>query len=57
MKIRFYNIDWDSENGVILPNEVTLVIGDEDMEIDSDGADLLSVEYGFCVNSFNWEKV
>jgi len=57
MKIRFLEIKWDTDGeSVQLPDEVVLTVGD-DVDVDLEGADVLSDEYGWCVFSFNWELV
>jgi len=64
-KVRFHNINWDTsdpEAGLEeieppeLPKEVTLEV-DDDLDVAYQGADCLSDEYGFCVNSFEFEEV
>ena len=55
--VNFYNIDWDTDGEEIeLPTDIILTV-DEDFEIDLEGADLLSDEYGFCVNSFSFQEL
>lgn len=56
MKVHFYNIDLDSDNRKIfdLPTELTLEI-DEDVDVSLEGANLISDETGFLVNSFNFK--
>ena len=55
--VNFYNIDWDTDGEEIdLPTDIILTV-DEDAEISLEGADLLSDEYGFCVNSFNFQEL
>ena len=55
--VNFYNIDWDTDGEEIdLPTDVILTV-DEDVEVSLEGADLLSDEYGFCVNSFNFQEL
>ena len=55
--IHFTDIDWDTDGEYIdLPTEVVLTV-DEDIEITLEGADLLSDEYGFCVNHFNFQEL
>ena len=58
MKVRFYNISWDTDSQEVneLPEETTLTV-DDDICVEADGADVLSYEYGFCVESFNFEIV
>ena len=55
--VNFYNIDWDTDGEEIdLPTDVVLTV-DKDVEVSLEGADLLSDEYGFCVNSFNFQEL
>ena len=55
--VNFYNIDWDTDGEEIdLPTDLVLTV-DEDVEVSLEGADLLSDEYGFCVNSFNFQEL
>jgi hypothetical protein len=64
--VRFTDIDWDmtdeesealvEEYGNGLPTIVSLEV-DDDVELDTEGADVLSDKYGWCVNSFNYEIV
>ena len=57
MTIRFYAIEWDTDGEEVdLPSEVTLEV-DADLDLDVDGADVLSDKYGWCVNGFMWEEV
>lgn len=57
MKIKIYDIDWDTDGEIIedLPTEIIV----EDSAVGSldDVADYLSDEYGFCVFSFIAEIV
>ena len=55
-KVRFYNINFDTDNQEIydLPTELILEV-DNDFYIPFEGADLISDETGFRVNSFNVE--
>ncbi len=39
-----------------LPSKVKLAIGPS-VDVESDGADVLSDRFGFCVNGFNFEVV
>ena len=56
-KINFYNIDWDTDGEEIdLPTDVILTV-DVDVKVSLEGADLLSDEYGFCVNSFSFQEL
>jgi len=55
MKVRFFDIDWDTDDeSVDLPREVVLDI-DKDTDVVNEGADCLSDVYGWCVNGFNYE--
>lgn len=57
MKVRFFDIDWDTDGETEdLPTETTLEV-DDDLDICEEGADVLSDTYGWCVNSFNYEEV
>lgn len=63
MKIRFFDINWDTDSksedivdDVDLPTDVIMDI-DADVDVQEDGADILSDKYGFCVNSFNYESI
>ena len=70
MKVRFYNILWDTETDDIdiidmppeLPNDVILeMYTDPDLTDDENicefGADTLSDKYGFCVHGYCYEIV
>lgn len=61
MKVRFYDIKWDTdETEIELPSELTLEVDDEDGSPDAlneFGADLLSDEKGYCVESFSWQTL
>jgi hypothetical protein len=55
MKVRFYNIEWDTDGeNVDLPNEVTLDV-DNDLDVANEGADALSDKYDFCVHCFKFD--
>ena len=56
--VHFTDINWDTDGEFIehLPTETTLTMED-DADISLEGANLLSDEYGWCVNSFNFEIV
>lgn len=57
MKVRFYNIVWDTDGeSVSLPTEVTLEV-EADINVEYDGADVLSDKYGYCVHSFDYETL
>ena len=55
MKIKFTDIDWDKGGEEVeLPEEATIEVEDEE-DIEERLADILSDEYGWCVNSFNYK--
>ena len=55
--VRFFNIQWDTDGqNANLPTEVTLEISDSDTDIATEGADILSDKYGWCVESFQFEE-
>ena len=57
MRVRFFDISWDTDGeDVDLPTDVTLEV-DEDIDLDTQGADELSDEFGWCVFGFNYEIV
>ena len=57
---RFYDIDWDTDGTsprlLGLPESLIMELAD-DVDPEMDGADLLSDKFGYCVVSFNFEKV
>jgi len=56
MKVRFFNIDWDTDGEEVdLPLEAYAPNVDNDIDLENDGADVLSDKYGWCVNSFSYE--
>ena len=56
MKVRFFNIDWDTDGEKVdLPLEVIIPDVETDVDIENEGADILSDKYGWCVNSFSYE--
>lgn len=55
MKVRFFDIVWDTDGeSVDLPESVVLVVPD-DTDLESEAADLLSDGYGWCVCSVDFE--
>lgn len=55
MKIRFFNIVWDTDGEEVnLPSDIILEVSD-DLDVEEEGADVLSDEHGFLVQSFSWE--
>ena len=57
MKVKFTNIDWETDGEEVnLPTELTLEV-DDDVDLDEEGADILSDEYDWLVNGFDYEVV
>jgi hypothetical protein len=55
MKVRFTNIDWETDGEEVnLPTELTLEV-DDDVDLDEEGGDVLSDEYDWLVNGFDYE--
>lgn len=63
MKVRFFDIDWDlddlnnrerKEALSFLPKAPVICV-DDDTDINEEGADILSDEYGYCVYGFDYE--
>ncbi len=54
--VRFFNIDWDADNGEAsdFPRDVVALLPDDGNPAD-DGADILADEYGFCVKSCSYK--
>jgi hypothetical protein len=55
-KVRFYDIQWDTDGETVedLPTEVTLEVPGT-LDIEMEGADLLSDKYGWCIHGFQHE--
>jgi hypothetical protein len=54
-KIRMFDIKWDTDGeDVELPDEMSFEVED-DFDVESEGADLLSDETGWCVFGFDFE--
>jgi hypothetical protein len=54
-QVRFFDIEWDTDGeDVELPAEVELEV-DKDLDLNTEGADVLSDRYGWCVHGFNFE--
>ena len=51
MKIKFENIEWDSDEN--LPSEVEIVVG-RVVDVESEGAEILASEFGECVKGFQF---
>lgn len=55
MLVRFFNIQWDDDGeDANLPQDTQMIV-DNDIDIDLEGADKLSDQFGFCVHSFEFE--
>lgn len=56
-KVIFTNINWDTDGHVVksLPKTVELNI-DVDLDVNLQGADILSDKYGYCLQSFNFAE-
>lgn len=58
MKVHFFNIDWDTDGKKVdLPSEVLMEGIDPDTDLEEEGADLLSDQYGWCLFGCNYEIV
>ena len=57
-RYKVFDIDWDTVDQKVhhLPSEAIIDIED-DQDVSLDGADVLSNEYGWCVNSFIFEEL
>ena len=65
-KYRVFNIDWDTitdfnekldaDLSNNLPNE-TILMAEDDQDIEYNGADQLSDKFYFCVNGFQFERI
>jgi hypothetical protein len=56
MNVRFFDIVWDTDGEeASLPSTVLASI--PEMDVNTEGADFLSDEYGFCVFSFDFDTV
>jgi len=57
VRVRFYDIKWDKDkHRVDLPKVVVMDV-DSDLDLETEGADELSDEHGYCVFGFNYEIV
>jgi hypothetical protein len=57
IKIKFYHINWDTDGEEVdLPEKVSFTVND-DFDVENDGSDLLSDEYGFLVIGYRWKKI
>jgi len=55
MKLRLFNIEWDTDGeDVDLPDEVIVNV-DDDFDPEEDAADLLSERYDWCVEDLEFE--
>lgn len=62
MKVKIFNISWDTdEEETDLPSKIVFNFKDkhvfDDIDIDEFLSDILSDEYGFCVNGFQYEII
>ena len=61
MKFLFHNIKWDTDDippkKLNLPSSVTITIDASDFNPSLEGADKLSDMFGFCVFSFNFNRL
>jgi hypothetical protein len=63
MRVRFFDIKWVTDGEAVdLPTEITANVsdlppGEEESFISENGAEFLSTEYPWLVESFNWEKL
>jgi hypothetical protein len=61
--VLFYNIDWDTDGEeTTLPKKVKIklvdyIFFDKDLDFEMRGADYLSDNFGWCVNSFEFKTV
>lgn len=59
-KIHFFNIKWDTDGEPVdeteLPTSIIMKV-DFDIDIDTEGADVLSDEFGWCVLGFNFKEL
>lgn len=59
MKFKAYNIKYDfsgTKYKPLLPNRFVFEV-DEGFNIEDEGADLITQQTGWCVNSFKYEEV
>lgn len=55
MKVQFSEIKWDTDGEKVdLPSEVILDV-ENGLDVENEGADVLSDKYGWCVESFDFE--
>ena len=55
MKIKLFDISWDTDGLQIdLPSEVVMEV-DEDIDLENEAADLLSDKFGWCVFGCDYE--
>ena len=58
-RILFTDIQWDTDGenlADVLPSSATLDVP-ADLDVETDGADVLSDKYGFCVFGFNFTEI
>ncbi len=55
MKVRFFDIDWDTDDKVVdLPSETIMEV-DDNIDLENESADVLSDKYGWCVFGCSYE--
>ncbi len=59
MKVRVFDIDWDTdEEAVDCPTEVVIEIPeDSEYDLDEDLGGILTEAYGWCINGCNYEVI
>ena len=55
MKVSFYDINWETDDQEIDISEPIILEVDDDVDIEQEGAEILSNETGYLVNSFMFE--
>lgn len=60
-RFRFYHIQWDTDGvppkKLNLPHEFEYETNDPEFDVENEGADVLSDEFGYCVKSFEFEQL
>jgi len=57
VKVKFFNIEWDTEGeDMDLPISYALEV-DKNIDLDANGADMLSDIFGWCVTSFQYKII
>jgi len=55
-RYRAFDICWDTDGVAVELPESAIIELDDEQDIQYDGADVLSDEYGWCVFGFNYEE-